>query len=332
MATNLTPQYHKAEEEYRRAATAEDELKWLEVMLRECPKHKASEKLQSDLKQKISLAKKELEAERKSPKKGSGVRIPRQGAGMAVLLGGPNAGKSQLLAGLTRATPEIAPYPFTTRAPQPGMMPWQDVMVQLIDTPPITPDFLEPYMQGLIRSADVAVLLVDLGADEGIEQCQELLDKLAGTKTRLARASTLDDDDDDVGISFTHTLLVPNKIDLADAHVRLELLHELLPLDFAEYPISAQHGAGLDELKNAIYGALDVVRVYTKLPTAKSADYERPFTLRRGGTLLDVAGLVHKDFLESLKFARVWGGAVHDASVVKGDYVLHDQDVVELHT
>src|SRR5690242_4251066 len=100
MATNLTPQYHKAEEEYRRAATTEDELKWLEVMFREMPKHKASEKLQSDLKQKISRAKKELESERKSGgnKSGPGGRIPRQGAGTAVLLGGPNSGKSQLLA------------------------------------------------------------------------------------------------------------------------------------------------------------------------------------------------------------------------------------------
>jgi uncharacterized protein len=330
MATNLTPQYHKAEEEYRRAATTDDELHWLEVMLREVPKHKASEKLQSDLKQKISQARKELEAERKSPKKGHGVRIPRQGAGTAVLLGGPNAGKSQLLASLTRATPEVAPYPFTTRAPQPGMMPWEDVMVQLIDTPPITRDFLEPYMQGLIRAADVAVLLVDLGTDEGIDGCQEFLDKLGGTKTRLARTSTLDDED--VGLSFTRTLLAPNKIDLADAAARLELLHELLPLDFTEFVISAQQGTGLEELRSAIYAALDVVRVYTKLPTAKLADYERPFTLRRGGTLADVAGLVHKDFLDSLKFARVWGSAVHDASVVKGDYVLHDKDVVELHT
>jgi ribosome-interacting GTPase 1 len=330
MATNVTPQYHKAEEEYRRAATTEDELRWLEVMLREVPKHKASEKLQSDLKQKISHAKKELEAERRSPRKGHGIRIPRQGAGTVVLLGGPNAGKSQLLASLTRATPEVAPYPFTTRAPQPGMMPWEDVLVQLIDTPPVTRDFLEPYLQGLIRAADAAVLLVDLGSDEGVEACQELLDRLAATKTRLARHSSLDDED--VGTSYTQTFLAPNKIDQADAPARLELLHELLPLDFAEYVVSAQYGTGLEALKTAIYAALDVVRVYTKLPAAKSADFERPFTLRRGGTLLDVAGLVHKDFVESLKFARVWGSAVHDASVVKGDYVVHDKDVVELHT
>lgn len=329
MAANLTPQYLKAEEEYRRAATAEDELKWLEVMLREMQKHKASEKLQAELKQKISRARKDAEAERKTGKKGHGVRIPRQGAGTAVLLGGPNAGKSQLLASLTRATPEIAPYPFTTRAPQPGMMPWEDVTVQLIDMPPITKDYMEPYVQGIVRSADVAVLVVDLGSDDGIEQLQELLDRLAGTKTRLARISSLDEDD--VGISYTQTLLAPNKIDLADAAERLALMHELAPLDFAEFPISAHDRTGLDVLGDAIYRALDVVRVYTKLPTAKTADYEKPFTLRRGSTLLDVAALVHKDFAAALKFARVWGSQVHDASVVKGDYVLSDKDVVELH-
>lgn len=329
MAANLTPQYLRAEEEYRRATTTEEELKSLEVMLRELPKHKASEKLHAELKQKVSKAKKELEAERKTGKKGHGVRIPRQGAGTAILLGGPNAGKSQLLASLTRATPEVAAYPFTTRAPLPGMMPWEDVMVQLIDTPPITRDYLEPYMQGLIRAADVSLLLVDLGSDDGPDQCQEALDRLNSTKTRLGRDSLLDEHD--VGISYTKTLLVPNKIDLPDARERLELFHELCPLGFSEYVISALHGTGLEAFKEAIYHALDVVRVYTKLPTAKTADLDRPFAIRRGSTLAEVAALVHKDFAANLKFARVWGPAVHDGTVVKGDYVVHDKDVVELH-
>src|SRR5215467_9000022 len=192
MATNLTPQYHKAEEQYRRAATTEEELHWLEIMYREMPKHKASEKLQSELKQKISRTRKDLDAERKAGKKGVSVRIPRQGAGTAVVLGPPNSGKSQLVAALTRARPEVAPYPFTTRAPLPGMMPWEDVMVQLVDTPPITHDYLEPYMQGLVRGADLALLMVDLGSDDGIDQLQELLDRLNDTKTRLGKTSHLD--------------------------------------------------------------------------------------------------------------------------------------------
>jgi ribosome-interacting GTPase 1 len=329
MAANLTPQYLKAEEEYRRAQTVEEEIACLEVMLREMPKHKASEKLQADLKQKLSKAKKELEVERKSGKKGHGIRIPRQGAGTAIVLGGPNAGKSQLVARLTRATPEVAPYPFTTRAPLPAMMPWEDVMVQLIDTPPITKDYMEPYMQGLIRGADVVVLLVDLGTDDGIEQLQELLDRLQDTKTRLARHTALDKED--VGLSYTQTLLVPNKIDVPGAAERLELLHELCPLDFAEHPISAEHGTNLESLREAIYKSLDVVRVYSKAPTHKTADFERPFTVRRGHTVLEVAGQIHKDFVANFKFARVWGSGVHDGTQVKADYQPHDKDVVEIH-
>ncbi len=329
MAANLTPQYLKAEEQYRRAATAEEELRALEIMLREMPKHKASEKLQSDLKQKISRARHDVEAERKQGRKSHAVRIPRQGAGTGIMLGGPNAGKSSLLRALTRATPEVAPYPFTTRTPLPGMMPWEDVNVQLVDTPPITADVLEPYLLNLVRAADLAILVIDLGSDDGIEAVQAVLDRLADTKTRLARDSSLDADD--VGLSYTRTLVVPNKIDLPDAAVRLELLHELLPLDFPEWVISAEQGTGVEALRTAIFAALDVVRVYTKLPTHKEPDMERPFTARQGSTVLDVAEQVHKDFVEKFKFARVWGAKVHPGTVVKADHVVADRDIVELH-
>lgn len=331
MAANLTPQYLKAQESYRRASTKEEELKWLEVMLKELPKHKASEKMQMDLKTKISHTKKEIES---APKTGGhksqpGVSIPRQGAGTCMLLGGPNAGKSRLLATLTHAHPEVAPYPFTTRTPLPGMMAWEDCFVQLIDTPPITDDVFEPYLQGLIRGADLTLLMVDLGADEGIEQCQSVLKRLNETKTRLARTSHLDEDD--VGLSFTQTLLVPNKIDLPDAADRLAMLHEFVPLDFEEHVISAERGDGVEELRTTIYRALDVVRVYAKSPKAKEPDRERPFTVKRGGTVLDVAAQIHRDMVETFKFARIWGHGVHDGTPVKGDHVVHDRDVVEIH-
>ena len=331
MPANLTQQYLKAEEEYRRAASAEEELNCLQVMLKEIPKHKGTDHLQADLKTKMAKLRRDIATEKSGggKKGGRGLRIPRQGAGTAILLGGPNAGKSQLIRSLTRATPEVAPYPFTTQTPAPAMMPWHDVTVQLIDTPPITRDFMDQYIHGLIRAADLALLMVDLGSDDGIEQLQEVLDRINATKTRLAAQSYLDEND--VGLSFTRTFLVPNKIDLPEAAGRLELLHELCPLELPEHVISAQTGIGLENLRDTVYQALDVIRVYSKLPTAKEADRERPFTLRRGSLLADMAGMVHKDFLTGLKFARVWGEAVHDGTVVKADYVLHDQDVVELH-
>src|SRR4029453_5423584 len=132
---------------------------------------------------KISKAKQEVEHAKKTGKKGHhGPHIQRQGAGRAIILGGPNAGKSTLLARLTRATPEIAPYPFTTREPQPGMMPWEDVLVQLIDTPPITADVVDTNLLGLARGSDLALLLFDASADDGIEGLQAVLDQLQKTK------------------------------------------------------------------------------------------------------------------------------------------------------
>src|ERR671939_540995 len=168
MAVNLTPQYLEAEAEYKRAQTAEQRLACLQKMWALLPKHKASEKLQAELKTKLSEARKEVERERRSPKKGGvSYKVPKQGAGQYVILGAPNSGKSRLLTRLTRATPEVARYPFTTREPHAGMMDWEDVRVQLIDLPPLTAEYLEGYVSSMVRAADAAVLMVDLGDDDG---------------------------------------------------------------------------------------------------------------------------------------------------------------------
>lgn len=330
MPANLTIQYRKAEEAYRCASTTEEELRCLQHMLREIPKHKGTDHLQAELKQKISKTKKELESQSKTGTKRTGIRIPRQGAGRVVIVGGPNAGKSQLLASLTRATPEVAVYPFTTREPQTGMMPWEDVMVQLIDLPPITADVLETYHQGLIRSADLALLMVDMGDDDGIDHLHAVVDRLNQTKTRLGRTSYLDQND--LGLSFTTGFLVFNKMDAADFSTRLELYRETRQVDLDEFHISAASRDGIETLREAIYRKLDVVRVYTKQPTKKAPDMDKPYTIKRGGTLAEVAAMIHQDFANNLKFARLWGANVHPGTQVKGDYEVADQDIIELHT
>lgn len=328
MPANLTAQYLKAEAEYRRASTPDEELQCLQVMLRELPKHKGTDKLQADLKQKISRLK--AESEKKGSAKRSSLKIPRQGAGRVVLVGGPNAGKSQLIRALTRAEPEVAPYPFTTRTPAPAMMPFEDVTVQLIDTPPITLDVFDPLVQGLIRGADLAVWLIDIGTDDGVDAAQAFYEKVGSTKTRLASESYLDETD--IGTSYTNTLVALNKIDASDAEDRYGVLREFCDYDLPEYRISATSGEGIEPLREAIYRELDVVRVYTKQPTQKEPDMEKPFTVRRGETLLDVAALIHKDLVDNFKTARVWGTEVHPGTTVKSDYVVHDKDVVEIHT
>src|SRR4051794_38082333 len=186
MPANLTPQYLEAEAEYKRAQTAEERLAAVKKMWALLPKHKGTDKLQAELKAKMSEARDEAEQEKRSPKKGGvSYKIPKQGAGQYVLLGAPNAGKSQLVARLTRATPEVAAYPFTTREPVPGMMEWQDGQGQLVDPPPITADFMEGYLSSLVRAADAVLLVVDLGDDDGPFAAEAVLEHLARVKTVL---------------------------------------------------------------------------------------------------------------------------------------------------
>jgi uncharacterized protein len=293
------------------------------------PKHKASEKLQAELKTKLSEAREEAEHAKKHPKKaGVSYKIPRQGAGQYVLLGPPNAGKSRLLTRLSRAAPEVAPYPFTTREPHAGMMDWQDVKVQLIDLPPITADVMEPYISSMTRAADAALLMLDLGDDDGPFAVETVLERLAEVKTVLAREVPLEQED--YSIEVTKTLLVANKIDLPGAAERLEIVREMFEPRFVIHVISAEHGTGLEDLREAIYRFLNVIRVYTKQP-GKPPDLTSPFTVPAGSTLVDMAAEVHRDFAENLKSARIWGTGVFDGQSVKRDHVLHDKDVVELH-
>jgi ribosome-interacting GTPase 1 len=330
MAANLTPQYLEAEAEYKRAQTAEERLAALQRMWTELPKHKASEKLQAQLKTKISETKEELEHEKKHPKKGGvSYKVPRQGAGQYVILGAPNAGKSRLLTRLTRATPDVAAYPFTTREPHAGMMDWEDARVQLIDLPPITADFMEGYVSSMVRSADAALLLLDLADDDGPFAAETVIERLAQTKTLLV--GEVPTDEEDFSIMHVKTLLITNKSDADGAADRLDIVKEMFGAKYPLHVIAAEHGTGLEDLRTAIYKFLNVIRVYTKKP-GKPADMASPYTCPSGSTLLELASLVHRDFADKLKSARIWGTGVFDGQSVTRDHVLHDKDVVELHT
>lgn len=328
MAANLTPQYHKAEAAFRQAQTPEEELQWLQVMLREIPKHKGTDKMQADLKAKIAKLKTEVQKKSSAPATGKANKIPRQGAGRVLLLGAPNAGKSALLKALTRATPEVAPYPFTTQAPQPGMMLFEDVPIQVIDLPPITADFFDLGILNLVRGADVVWLVVDAASDSVIEDTQAVLEKFNDGKTRLGNDTLLDEED--IGVSYTATLVVYNKCEVADAPDRLATIREFLPLPFPFLEVSAESGMSLDELRKWTFEKLDMVRVYTKHPKQKEPDMSKPFTIKRGETLVEVAEQVHHEMAATLKGARVWGKSLHAGTPVKPDYQPEDKDVVEL--
>jgi ribosome-interacting GTPase 1 len=330
MAVNLPPQYHDAEARYKKARTPEEQLAALKEMWVLLPKHKASEKVQAQLKTKISELNDEIEHARTGPKKAApGVhKVPHQGAGQVVLLGPPNAGKSRLITKLTKASPQVAPYPFTTREPVPGMMDYEDVRVQLVDLPPITPDHYEHFVTEITRAADAALLFLDLADDDGVAGTQAVIDRLKQSRRELVAPGPVTDDDPTV--YHLKTLLVANKADDEAADIRLEIAKETFGSRFPLRVISAEQGTGLDELREAVYELLGVMRIYTKQP-GKPPDMTSPFTCPIGSAVAELAVRVHKDFEEGLKSARVWGTGVFDGQTVGRDHVLHDRDVVELH-
>jgi ribosome-interacting GTPase 1 len=329
MPANLPPQYSKAEDELRHATTPAEKLEKLRELFRLLPKHKGTEKLQAELKQKISRARDEAEGHKGGGKKaGVSYKVPREGAGQIALVGAPNAGKSALLAALTNAKPEVAAYPFTTRAPQPGSMVCEDVRVQLVDLPPVAAEFLEPWVPGIVRAADGALLVADLGDDDTADATEAAFARLADVHTLLVGELPFDCEDE--SIQHVPTVLVANKLDADGAEGRLEVLREWFGPRFPVAACSATTGAGLDAVRRAAYDLLGVMRIYTKVP-GKPADHSHPFTIPRGGTVEDLARAVHRDLVQSLKFARVWGAGAFDGQAVGRDHPLHDADVVELH-
>ena len=325
MPANLPPQYFEAEKRYRSAREPEEKIAALEEMLAIMPHHKGTDRLHAVLRQKI--AKLSQEAERKlATARRAGLYISREGAGQVMLVGPANTGKSQILAAVTEAVPEIAEYPFTTKTPIPGMMKFEDIQVQLVDTPPIGYKEVRVLLSNTLRSADVIAIVIDLSL-EPISQVEAALQGL-----REARIEPLTDDDAQVtpGSYPRKMLIVGNKNDLAGSNDNWERLRSQYAKLFPLASISAREGRGLDEFKRAVYQALNIIRVYTKTPGSK-ADLTDPMVLEKGSTLEEAAEALHKDFYQNLKYAVVWGSGKYDGQRVSKGHVLQDGDIVEFH-
>lgn len=317
MPANLTPQYYAAEEKYKKGRTPEEKMDAVQEMLSVIPKHKGTEKLQADLKKRLSQMREESQQKKKQKGGYNPFHVEKQGAGQVVLAGCPNTGKSALISVLTRAKVKVADFPFTTTVPATGMMPYEDVWVQLVDTPPFTADNVPSGLTGTFRNADALLLMIDLGSAECLEQLE--------TSLAILEERGIIDQEGESPVALPH-LILGMKSDMPDAEANLEILKELRPgLEIVPVAITGD----LEPLRKQIYALLDVIRIYGKAP-GKKADMERPFILPSGSTVLDLAYLVHRDFPNKLKSALVWGSARFDGQAVPREYVLHDKDIVEL--
>jgi ribosome-interacting GTPase 1 len=179
MPANLPPQYKEAEQRYRQARTNEEKVLAVEEMLAIIPHHKGTDKLIGQLRKRLSQYKEEAKRRPSTSKQIDPFVVKKEGAAQVLLVGLPNCGKSQILATLTNALPMIADYPFTTRLPLPGMMKFENIQIQMVDTPPLMDEYAESGLFNLIRNADALVIVLDLSEDcrTQIELVLEELDR-----------------------------------------------------------------------------------------------------------------------------------------------------------
>ncbi len=325
MPANLTPEYLKAEKWFREAASPDEKLLALEQMLRVMPKHKGTDHLRADLRRKLSKLK-DTTTKKERAKHIDVFHVPRSGAGQIVLLGAPNSGKSSIVAALTNAKVNVADFPFATAAPVPGMVKFEDIQIQLVDTPPITADYLAPGQVGTYRNCDLIAIVIDLSADmqQQFRICLDFLD----SKNLLIDGETPAVDGQG-NILAKKAFCICTKSDIAKPGA-LGTLKELCKHRFEFVEISAETGTGLEELPATFFRLLDIIRIYAK-PPGKPADMTDPFTLPAGSTVMDLATGIHRQLAEKLKFARIWGTGVYDGQNAQRNHVLNDKDIIELH-
>lgn len=324
MPANLTPDYRAADRKFKEATTPQQKMAALEEMLSTIPKHKGTEKMQADLKRRIAKFRSETQRKKGAARSRQLYQVEREGVGQVVMVGAPNSGKSSLLAALTNAVPEIAAYPFTTRGPQAGMAAFENVQIQLVDLPPVSEEFAEGWLYGLIRGADGALAVVDLADQDLLVSTEQVLTLLEAANLTLIPPGALRAPNE------VPALFVATKLDAPGAAGVLEVFKEFYGDRLPVLPVSAEQDVNLDELRRTMFSMLRVIRVYSKKP-GKKPDMEVPYSLRRGTTVIEAAAVVHKDFAQGLRFARLWRKDHLEGQMVGRDHLLEDGDVLELH-
>lgn len=300
-STNQSPMYKKAESMFLSAEKDEDRLHWLEEMIRECPKHKSSEKMLANLRNRYRKLKEKSEKIKKSGKGGSGKHSIKKEEMQTAIVGFTNTGKSSLISILTNTLPEIAPYQFTTKRPSIGMMNFQGANIQIVEIPAIRSEY---YDKGLVNTADSLVLLVT-----NLEQIKELEKELIKESKKKI-------------IAF-------NQKDLQDKEKR-KLASTLQSKKYDFVIISTESEEGIEELKKKIFNSFGKLRVYTKEPGKEKSD--KPMIFDPESTIKHIAKKVLKN-LSTLKETKIWGpSSKFPGQVVGLNHPLKDLDIVEFKT
>ncbi len=301
-STNQSPQYQKAEVMFLKAQSNEEKLKWLEEMMRECPKHKSAEKMLANLKTRYIKLKGKIEKNKKVSKGAAKKGIKKEDL-QAVIIGKTNSGKSSLISALTNTTPLVSEIQFTTKSPAVGMLNYNGVNIQLVEVPAIESDY---YDKGIVHTADLVIILVDK-----IEQVDEIKNKLEEINP--------------------NALIVFNKIDLLDSNEKRKAEATLKSRKLNFVVISAKTGENLNELKERIFADFNRIRVYTKEPGKNRS--EKPVILDLNSTVKDIAEKILKGFSKKVMETRIWGPSSKFSGQKVGlNHVLKDMDVVEFKT
>jgi ribosome-interacting GTPase 1 len=390
MPTNLPPEAKKKYHEATLARRPEEKIKKLQEFMSMFPKHKGTETLRAQVKTKISRLKQEI-ADKKQKRTGVAtgpkVFVEKEGDAQIVLLGPTNVGRSSLLSTLTNSKVAVLNYPYTTTEPTPGMFKYQDLQLQMVETPALMKGSSSGGAWGLqtltsARNSDGIVLMVDLSKNP-VEQysliCNELEKSKILTKkpkarieiekkhmgaklkfivlgklidcsvkdlTRLMKSygirdatikicgeATFDDVEEAIfeGKVYRPAIIIANKADYPQAAERLEQLKEVVGDEMKVVAVSCITKEGIEQLGSKMFGMLDIMRVYTKEPNKKNASM-RPFTIKNGSTVFDLAKRIHTDFYNQFSYAKVWSKRLRfSPQKVGGSFELKDGDTVELH-
>jgi hypothetical protein len=308
MPANLPPQFFELQKKMKKTQDVEEKIEILKEMLAVCPKHKGTEKVREDLKRKMAKLRKEIQVIKKASRKENIYTIKKEGAGQVVIVGPPNSGKTTLINALCSSHFKTGDYLFTTTLPQPAMMSFENIQIQLVDLPPLTEDFFPGWMKNILWNVDIILSVFDLSSPDFEKEVKSFKQILKNLK-----------------LNEKEILFIGNKLDLEKIPSS-----SILKRIGISMIVSAKNKIGLEKLKKKIFERLKIVRVYSKKPGEKP-NFKSPFVFKQGAILLDFIEEIHQGFLKNFKFAKLYKKDLKNPIFISKNYILQDEDIIELH-